>query len=332
MKKRTKLILKIGGSLCLIGLCLTGIGIAAGGKEYVLSADLNKLDGSATNGREKVLEEKIELDELQTIDVDLDNYDFEVQTSEDGTYYLYYSLLSNGEKSPFSCEVKDGAMKLRESRESYVIQLADIDFLINVFGGDTTRKAAEEKFILYVPENSELAACKIDVSDHNLYLNGLNCDDIEIDLDYGNLSTVDCSFNGGSVYVSDGDMEGKGITLADTEVSLNYGDMYLDESSLSNLKIQKSDGNLNADDLEALGNVTIESCYGDVSIRLKEEQKDKVSLNLKVSYGRINMDDSFSGAGLSLGDDENCFEYNAPEMKGLLKMDISDGDAEIEVE
>lgn len=26
-------------------------------------------------------------------------------------------------------------------------QLADLDFLINVFGGDTTRKAVEEKFI-----------------------------------------------------------------------------------------------------------------------------------------------------------------------------------------
>lgn len=93
MKKRTKLILQIGGCMILIGLCLAGIGIAAGGKNYVLHTDLNKLDGSATEEQYKLLEEKTELGELQIIDVDLDNYDFEVRTSTDEKYYLYYNLL-----------------------------------------------------------------------------------------------------------------------------------------------------------------------------------------------------------------------------------------------
>ena len=90
--------------MILIGLCLAGIGIAAGGKNYVLHTDLNKLDGSATEEQYKLLEEKTELGELQIIDVDLDNYDFEVRTSTDEKYYLYYNLLSDSQKSGFSLQ------------------------------------------------------------------------------------------------------------------------------------------------------------------------------------------------------------------------------------
>lgn len=367
MKKRTKLILQIGGCMILIGLCLAGIGIAAGGKNYVLHTDLNKLDGSATEEQYKLLEEKTELGELQIIDVDLDNYDFEVRTSTDEKYYLYYNLLSDSQKSGFSYEVEDGTFTLREKRESNGIVQVNIDFLVDVFGGNTSRKDKEETFILYVPEDSGLAVCKINMSNSDLSLNGLTCDEIQINLGYGGFTMENCSSKGGLIHLSDGNMKAAGNALTDMEISLNYGDMhldgdslsnvkidmsdgnmkgndisltdgeislnygsiYLDKSSLRNSRIEKSDGDLSADELKVLGDVTVESSYGDVSIKLKEAQKDKISLDLGTAYGKIRMDDSFMETGFFSGENRNYFKYVASNEEGILEINASDGDIEI---
>lgn len=334
MKRRTKIIFGIVGGLCLAGIGLMGIGIATGGSDYLFRADLNKIDGSATTDSMKVIEKKIQLDEFQAIDVDLNNHDFEIQTSEDEHYYLYYRLTGDGEENPLSYEVKDSTLALKEKKLEggyFVIQLIDIDSLRNLLAGDESVEDIEEKVVLYVPKDTEINDCKIDMSDNDLYLNGLKCDTINIRLNYGDITGGNCTFKGGTVELSDGDMEGTGISLKDTTITVDYGNLILKESSLGNLKIQKSDGNFDADCLEVIGNVEIESDYGDISVKLREAQKDKISFDLDVSYGELKIDDSIQGAAIASSEDDEIdrFEYNAPESLGTLKVDASDGDIEI---
>lgn len=338
MKKRTKIILGISGGLCLAGIGLMGIGIIAGGSDYLFQADLNKMDGSATTASMKKIEEQIQLDEFQAIDVDLDNYDFEIQTSEDEHYYLYCRFAGDREENPLSYDVKDNTLTLKEKdlKSDYFVnvELMNIDLMKNFLTEDESVEDMEEKVILYVPKDAEMTACKIDMSDNDLYLSGVKCDDMNIHLDYGDVTLENCIFKGGLLEVSDGDMEGTGISLADMAVTVSYGNMKLMESSLDNLTIKKSDGDFDANQLEILGNVELESNYGDVSVRLRKEQKDKISFDLDVSYGKINIDDSFAGAAIASSEDDEIdrFEYNAPDMVGILKVDVSDGNVKITAE
>lgn len=48
MKKTNKRLLVAGGILCAIGVLFLGVGVASGGKNYVKTADLNRISGTAT--------------------------------------------------------------------------------------------------------------------------------------------------------------------------------------------------------------------------------------------------------------------------------------------
>ena len=47
MKKTNKRLLVAGGILCAIGVLFLGVGVASGGKNYVKTADLNRISGNA---------------------------------------------------------------------------------------------------------------------------------------------------------------------------------------------------------------------------------------------------------------------------------------------
>ena len=47
MKKTNKRLLVAGGIICAIGVLFLGVGVASGGKNYVKTADLNRISGNA---------------------------------------------------------------------------------------------------------------------------------------------------------------------------------------------------------------------------------------------------------------------------------------------
>ena len=48
MKKTNKRLLAVGGIFCAVGILFFGVGVASGGRNYIKSADLNRISGTAT--------------------------------------------------------------------------------------------------------------------------------------------------------------------------------------------------------------------------------------------------------------------------------------------
>ena len=73
MKKTNKRLLVAGGILCAIGVLFLGVGVASGGKNYVKTADLNRISGNAMmdSSDSHVILSKTKINSFSSVNVDL---------------------------------------------------------------------------------------------------------------------------------------------------------------------------------------------------------------------------------------------------------------------
>ena len=58
---------------------------------------------------------KEQIDDFTKLNVDFENLDLDIRTSDDDHYYMEYKLEKNGKKDPLTWEDKDGELTLKES-------------------------------------------------------------------------------------------------------------------------------------------------------------------------------------------------------------------------
>ena len=90
MKKTNKRLLAVGGIFCAVGILFFGVGVASGGRNYIKSADLNRISGTATmdSSDSHAILSKTKLDAFSAVNIDLRNLDLDVKESDDKNFYI----------------------------------------------------------------------------------------------------------------------------------------------------------------------------------------------------------------------------------------------------
>ena len=123
MKKTNKRLLAAAGIFCAVGILFFGVGIASGGRNYVKTADLNRISGTAMmdSSDSHAILSKTEIDAFSSVNVDLKNLDLDIKSSDDDRFYISYNIETNDGMLPLSYQVQNGVLNVVEKKghESY---------------------------------------------------------------------------------------------------------------------------------------------------------------------------------------------------------------------
>lgn len=331
MNRTTKKFLIAGTVLCSAGLITFGAGALTGGKKYVATADLNVISGDATllsNDNHAILE-KTELDSFSQVNADLRNIDFNVKPSSDNKAYISYNIETSDGLLPLSYQVsEDGTLNIAESQgnssSSYIH--IDINFL-QMMLGQTSVVENVNQATLYIPKNQKLDSFSCRMGDGYLNINTLDCQNMSLSDDYGDISLKNLDISKGKITSSDGDISIRDSLLRNTSVQADYGDLNLKNTSCTNGEIHLSDGDLTTATASFSGQNTIDSSLGDITLGISADNLKQLSINASTSLGDLNIPDSLEGT--STGSDDLTTYSRTTDSKNLLTVTSSDGDISI---
>ena len=331
MNRTTKKFLIAGTVLCGAGLIIFGAGALTGGKKYVATADLNVISGDATllsNDNHAILE-KTELDSFSQVNADLRNIDFNVKPSSDNKAYISYNIETSDGLLPLSYQVsEDGALNIAESQgnssSSYIH--IDINFLQMMLGQTSVVENANQA-TLYIPKNQKLDSFSCRMGDGYLNINTLDCQNMSLSDDYGDITLKNLDISKGKITSSDGDISIRDSLLRNTSVQADYGDLNLKNTSCTNGEIHLSDGDLTTATASFSGQNTIDGSLGDITLGISADNLKQLSINAATSLGDLKIPESLKGQ-LTGSDDSHAYSRTT-DSKNLLTVTSSDGDISI---
>ncbi len=368
MRDKTKFILFIGIICCAVGGILIGVGALFGGKTYVMHADLNHLNGSATNRRSDdfLRREQKQLSELKGVKMNVNFEDIRIESSEDENFYLSYPVWQgkDGEEA-VSYEVKNGILNLKEKEGMTHDVYINVD-IFDVLDGDENLDEEDFKIILYIPKDKVLDSFAIQSNMGDLEIDTVNTKKIDIHLSSGDMDVSNLLADGGKIEAQDGEIEIKKSNLANVEfnsrmgdvlikdltwnegsISMGDGDMEITDSNLQNIKFDSSmgdlelqdvvwntgdistaDGNIKAKQWKPIGKIKIESAMGDINIHIDDSSFDTVSYDVQTYNGMIYVSDKLDGK-LREDDYTAKFSKSADKEKAKLSIESNDGDITI---
>lgn len=331
MNRTTKKFLIAGTVLCGAGLIIFGAGTLTGGKKYVATADLNVISGDATllsNDNHAILE-KTELDSFSQVNADLRNIDFNVKPSSDNKAYISYNIETSDGLLPLSYQVSEsGVLNIAESKgnssSSYIH--IDINFLQMMLGQTSVIENVNQA-TLYIPQNQKLDSFSCRMGDGYLNINTLDCQNMSLSDDYGDITLKNLDISQGTVTSSDGDISIKDSLLRNTSVQADYGDINIQNTSCNNGELKLSDGDLTTAKASFSGQNTIDSSLGDITLGISADNLKQLSINAATSLGDLKIPESLKGQ-LTESDDSHAYSRTA-DSKNLLNITSSDGDITI---
>ena len=309
MKKTNKYLLMTGGILCAAGALTFGIGVAAGGRNYVKQADLNKISGAASMDSEKnyAILDKTKIDAFSSVNIDLHNIDLDIKESDDHDFYLSYHLEKNDENVPVSWKIENHVLDLAETdghaSSSYIH--IDINFLQELLGHSNVVENAN-KVTLYLPKqiNLDTFSCKMGLGD-------LNVDGLRAGQTF-----INCN---------DGDMNILNSDLKELELKTDLGDLVMQNTSCTNSQIDMSDGDIKASNIVFRGNNKMTSSLGDITLGISEENLKDLSIQAETKLGDIKTRKS-DKLGTITRNDDNVVLQSDGQNKNALEIQSSDGD------
>lgn len=159
MKKTNKRLLAVGGIFCAVGILFFGVGVASGGRNYIKSADLNRISGTATmdSSDSHAILSKTKLDAFSAVNIDLRNLDLDVKESDDDNFYIAYNIETNDGMLPLSYQVQDDTLNIveKQGHESYSYIHIDINFLQEMLGQSHVIENSN-KVTIYIPKKKRL--------------------------------------------------------------------------------------------------------------------------------------------------------------------------------
>ena len=156
---------------------------------------------------------KEQIDDFTKLNVDFENLDLDIRTSDDDHYYMEYKLEKNGKKAPLTWEDKDGELTLKESEGGTGGYFITYDLGVFRTHIEQTRKEdAVNTVILYVPEKAQLLDAEIQLSDGDLTADQLLCEKMTAKLSDGDLMLDKGVFEKFEAKLGDGDMDVKAVS------------------------------------------------------------------------------------------------------------------------
>ena len=290
MNKIAKTVLMTGTALCAAGVVLSTAGYFAGGKDFTYTSDHMYVSGGNSSSRKNLtVMKKEQIDDFTKLNVDFEDFDLDIRTSDDDHYYMEYKLEKNGRKNPLTWKDKDGELTLEEPAGGSGSYYITYDLGIFSTHADLTeKKDALNTVVLYIPEKAQLSEAELRLSDGDLNVKELQCTD-NMQLKSGN-----------------GDVTIKKAELADGQIALSDGDIQIDNSSFN-------------------GDMKINSSCGDVSVEMKNGSAEKTNIYLKTADGDVDTE-GLSRGKTDNEEDTSVYENKAGASAPTLNVECSDGD------
>lgn len=309
MKKTNKRLLAAGRILCAVGVLFFGVGVASGGKNYVKSADLNRISGTATmdSSDSHAILSKTKIDSFSSVNVDLRNLDLDVKESDDNNFYIAYNIETNDGMLPLSYQVQDDTLNIVEKKghESYSYIHIDINFLQEMLGQSHVIENSN-KVTVYIPKKNDLSSfsCK---------------------MGYGDLDIESLNTKQSVIQNDDGDIKIAGGTFKNLELKDDLGDLKIKDATLINGQIEMDDGDIKAENVTFTGKNEIKSTLGDITLSIPE--KTLADLSVEAEASEINIPEEL-GKVMTDEDDEQIV---ASENKTQNSLEIKSDDGEVTI-
>lgn len=309
MKKTNKRLLAAGRILCAVGVLFFGVGVASGGKNYVKSADLNRISGTATmdSSDSHAILSKTKIDSFSSVNVDLRNLDLDVKESDDNNFYIAYNIETNDGMLPLSYQVQNDTLNIVEKKghESYSYIHIDINFLQEMLGQSHVIENSN-KVTIYIPNKNDLSSfsCK---------------------MGYGDLDIESLNTKQSVIQNDDGDIKIAGGTFKNLELKDDLGDLKIKDATLINGQIEMDDGDIKAENVTFTGKNEIKSTLGDITLSIPE--KTLADLSIEAEASEINIPEELD----KVMTDEDDEQIVASENKTQNSLGIKSDDGEVTI-
>lgn len=312
MKKSNKCLLAVGGILCAIGVIFFGVGAASGGINYVKSADLNRISGTATmdSGDSHAVLSKTKVDAFSSVNVDLRNLNLDVKESDDENFYIAYNIEKNNGVLPLSYQIQDDTLNIAEQKENdwHSHIHIDINFLQEIFG-QTQVIEDSNKVTVYIPKKSDMSSfsCKMEYGD--LDIESLNVKQAVIKNEYGDITI-------------------EGSAFKNLELKADFGNLKMKDNTVSDGQIEMKDGDVKAENIAFTGENTMTSSLGDITLSIP--QKTLAALSVEAEASEINVPEEIGKVVTDEDDQQSMDSEN--KTQNSLKIKNKDGKITIRVE
>ena len=288
MNKIAKTVLMTGTALCAAGVVLSTAGYFAGGKDFTYTSDHMYVSGGNSSSRKNLtVMKKEQIDDFTKLNVDFEDFDLDIRTSDDDHYYMEYKLEKNGRKNPLTWKDKDGELTLEEPAGGSGSYYITYDLGIFSTHADLTeKKDALNTVVLYIPEKAQLSEAELQLSDGDFAADQLLCKEMTLELLSGDLMLDKGEFEKFDAKLSDGDLNVKELQCTDNmQLKSGNGDVTIKKAELADGQIALSDGDIQIDNSSFNGDMKINSSCGDVSVEMKNGSAEKTNIYLKATDG-----------------------------------------------
>lgn len=309
MKKTNKRLLAAGGIFCAVGILFFGVGVASGGRNYVKTADLNRISGAAMmdSSDSHAILSKTEINAFSSLNIDLKNIDLDIQSSDDDNFYISYNIETNDGMLPLSYQVQNGALNIVEKKghESYSYIHIDINFLQEMLGQSHVIENSN-KVTVYIPKKTDLSSfsCKMGYGDMNV--ESVNAQKAVIQNDDGDVTISGCSFE-------------------NLELSTDLGNLNIKDTALTDSQIKTMDGDVNAENVSFNGKSTFNSSLGDITLSIPE--KNLTSLSIQAEASDIDIPEKLGS--VMTDEDDNQLVTSEKKTQNSLQLQSTDGEIRI---
>ena len=198
--------------------------------------------------------------QVKNLEINLDNYDIEIEKSGDKTNKITYPCGSKRKLTNIEIEEKDGKLKISEKKrpeaEVYI-------------GFSMPKKEEYNKIKLQLANDDDIENSNIYLSNRDLIISKLKFKNTYISLSNGAILANGGSYDGVDFFCENGDIDLSDLFLKDSNIKNENGDISAKVSGKNKLKIENENGN--------------------TELYLLKNQK--VSLKLESSKGEINLED-----------------------------------------
>ena len=309
MKQTNKRLLAAGGIFCAVGILFFGVGVASGGRNYVKTADLNRISGAAMmdSSDSHAILSKTEINAFSSLNIDLKNIDLDIQSSDDDNFYISYNIETNDGMLPLSYQVQNGALNIVEKKghESYSYIHIDINFLQEMLGQSHVIENSN-KVTVYIPKKTDLSSfsCKMGYGDMNV--ESVNAQKAVIQNDDGDVTISGCSFE-------------------NLELSTDLGNLNIKDTALTDSQIKTMDGDVNAENVSFNGKSTFNSSLGDITLSIPE--KNLTSLSIQAEASDIDIPEKLGS--VITDEDDNQLVTSEKKTQNSLQLQNTDGEIRI---
>lgn len=328
MNKIAKTALMTGAALCVAGAVLSVAGYFAGGKDFTYASDHFYVSGgNSSDKKDLAVMKKQQIDDFTKLNVDFEDLDLDIRTSDDNHYYMEYKLEKNGKKDPLTWENKDRKLTLKESAGGTGSYFITYDLgMFRTHIEQTEKEDVINTVILYVPEKAQLSEAEIQLSDGDLTAEQFLCENMKAELYDGDMILDKGVFKNFEAKVGDGDMEVKDLQCTDNmQLKSENGDVSIKKADLADGQITLGDGELQMANSSFKGDVEISNSDGDVTIEMKNGSAAKTNIHLEATDGDVNTENLFQGKSSS-EDDASVYENKVDASAPTLNVKCEDGD------